>query len=327
MDKEISKYLKSFEFGELQHYKNMGVFPIITSLDESPEYMMMKEALEKNLLVVEEVSHGGSVPELKVVNRAEIHVLLLDGEELAGAKQNRVLNTTILVKQKSETVIPVSCTERGRWSYVSAAFHDSGTIMSPKMRMMKGRTVAASLETSHEYRSDQGAVWEAIDAFSVEAGHISKTGAMKDVYEAKKRDLDAYLKAFSCVEKQKGLLTIIGGEVIGFDFVSHEVAYGRLHPKLVKSYAMEAIIEKRKKTAKPGREEAKEFVDETGKCVEKRYESVGLGWDYRYEGEKVVGSALKVDGKVIHMAFFKVSESDKAGEMAGYRRRRGFRIT
>ena len=40
-------------------------------------------------------SHGGSVPELKVINKAEIPILLLDGEELVGAKQNRVLNTTM----------------------------------------------------------------------------------------------------------------------------------------------------------------------------------------------------------------------------------------
>jgi len=58
-------------------------------------YLTLKEALEKRLLVIKEVSAQASVPELKVINNADLPVLLLDGEELAGAKQNRVLNTTM----------------------------------------------------------------------------------------------------------------------------------------------------------------------------------------------------------------------------------------
>jgi len=43
------------------------------------------------------------VPELLVINQGERAVLLVDGEELVGAKQNRVLNTSVLVRGKSET--------------------------------------------------------------------------------------------------------------------------------------------------------------------------------------------------------------------------------
>jgi hypothetical protein len=43
-----------------------------------------------------EVNETGSVPELKVINRSPEMVLLLDGEELVGAKQNRIVNITIL---------------------------------------------------------------------------------------------------------------------------------------------------------------------------------------------------------------------------------------
>jgi len=57
------------------------------------------------------------VPELKVISQSDRPILLLDGEELVGAKQNRVLNTTILLREKAETNIQVSCVEQGRWSY------------------------------------------------------------------------------------------------------------------------------------------------------------------------------------------------------------------
>jgi len=55
-------------------------------------------------------------------NRGNKPVLLIDGEELADTKQHRVLNTSILLKEASETKIPVSCTERGRWSDASKGF-------------------------------------------------------------------------------------------------------------------------------------------------------------------------------------------------------------
>lgn len=325
MDKDIKTYLSSIKFGELQHFKNMAVVPLLTDLDGSPEYFTMKEALDKRFLVVSEVSQEGSVPELKVTNKAEKPILLLDGEELVGAKQNRVLNTSILLGKKAETVIPVSCTEQGRWSYSSKEFSDSGTVMSPKLRKVKAQTVSDTLQDSQEYRSDQGTVWTAIDEMSASAEVTSQTGAMRDVYEARAGDLDTYLKEFVFVPGQKGLLTFINEEVTGFDFVSYGPAFKELHAKLVKSYAMEAILEKKKNEVKPAVKKSREFLRETSNCGEKKYESIGNGWDFRYEGKTIVGSVLKYEKKVIHAAFFRVTESEKSGSMAGTTRRRRFR--
>ena len=133
MEKIIGDYLSSIELGDVQQHKNMAVFPLFTSLNHGPEYLTLKEALALGVLVITEISEGGSVPNLKAINKGDLPILLLDGEELAGAKQNRVLNTTILLKEHSETVIPVSCTEQGRWSYRSAEFADSDVIMAQKL--------------------------------------------------------------------------------------------------------------------------------------------------------------------------------------------------
>jgi len=342
MDPVISKYLSGFEIGDLQHHKNMAAFPLSTSVNGGPDYWTLKEALEKTLFVVTEVSESGSVPNLKVTNKAEISVLLLDGEELAGAKQNRVLNTTILVKEKSEVVIPVSCTEQGRWSYAGREFRDSDTVLSPKIRSMKSQDVATSLESSREFRSDQGTVWTGIRDMAADTRVSSRTGAMKDVFEAKKAELDAYLNAFVCLPQQKGLIVFIGGEVVGFDFISRPHAFGGLFPKLVKSYAMEALLEEQKKDAAggsgegaapcgteapaPSKEKARTFIGEAAACEEKRYESVGKGYDFRFSGKDIVGSALIVEDKLIHTAFFRISEAEKAGGMASTSRRRLFRV-
>ena len=86
------------------------------------------QALAQKTLTITEVSQGGSVPQLLAVNSGDLPILIVDGEELAGAKQNRILNASVLLAPKSETVIPVSCTEQGRWAYASREFDESEVV-------------------------------------------------------------------------------------------------------------------------------------------------------------------------------------------------------
>jgi hypothetical protein len=330
MHQAIGRTLSSFELGEAQVHANMGVVPILLA-GNGLEYLTMKEALEAGLLQITEVSEGGNVPNLKAVNKADKPVLLLDGEEVAGAKQNRVLNTTILVKEKSEVVIPVSCTEQGRWSYASREFHESGNVMVRHMRAGKAASVSLSYESVREARSDQGRIWNEIHDMSREAGAPSQTGAMRDVFEQRKDELDDYLKAFHLVPGQKGLIVIMDGQVAGFDSLSLERAFGILFPKLVKSYAMEAWMASRRGKTTPLTGEnavglAKGFLAQAASCEEKVYASAGMGQDFRYSGPGLVGSALLVDETVVHAAFFRITGDEQVGNMAGMGRRRSFRV-
>lgn len=328
MDILITNFISGIDFGEVQSFKNLQIIPLFTKGEEGPVYLTLKEALEKRLLVITEVSAQASVPELKVINNADVSVLLLDGEEVAGAKQNRVLNTSILVKEKSELIIPVSCTEQGRWSYQTDEFSNSENILSYKIRGKKAASVSDSLRESGNYTSDQGAIWNGIQELSADAGVHSSTGAMKDVFEGKKDALEEYMKAFQYLPHQKGMFVFVGGEVAGLDILSRESAFDIIFSKLVKSYAMDAILEKGEKKGSSEKpvEEAKRFLEEIKDCTEKKYPSSGQGLDYRFEGKDKVGSALIYSDKVIHMAFFKMSKEERVGRMSGYKRRRGYRI-
>jgi len=148
MESAIKSRLQSVQFGEVKRYKGIAIVPLISPADGAFKYNTLSEAFTASSLTISEVSAAGSVPELMVVNRSDTPVLLVDGEELAGAKQNRVLNTSILIKEKSETKIPVSCTEQGRWAYSSNFFSESGHIMAHKSRSKKSRSVLCSLESS-----------------------------------------------------------------------------------------------------------------------------------------------------------------------------------
>ena len=110
-------------------------------------------------------------------------VLLLDGEELVGAKQNRVLNLTILAPAQRTTVVPVSCVESGRWRHVSRGFSSAPRAQFAEGRAAKMRQVTASLLSTGERRSDQGAVWDLIAEKAERLEARSDTSAMSAMFE------------------------------------------------------------------------------------------------------------------------------------------------
>jgi len=72
-------------------------------------------------------------------------------------------------------------------------------------------------------------------------------------------------------------------------------------------------------------EKARTFIEEARQCKEEKFKSVGHGWDHRFEGPTIVGSALVHQEKVIHTAFFRMTEGEKVGRMSSASRRRTFR--
>src|SRR3954468_12885909 len=126
--------LPEVRVGDPIRHEALTAFPLFSTPDEAVEYLLADEAIAAGSVTVEEVSEGGSVPNLLVTNAGDTRVLFLEGEELRGAKQNRVLNTSVLVAAHSKTRIPVSCVEQGRWRYRSRHFVSGDSHSSPKLR-------------------------------------------------------------------------------------------------------------------------------------------------------------------------------------------------
>lgn len=320
MEPVIAEYLIRMELGDPQSFENMAVIPLFSQVNHSPVYLTLHSAMEQKMLTVTEVSSGGSVPQLRVKNDADAAVLLLDGEELAGAKQNRVLNTSILIRKHSEREIPVTCVEQGRWAYDTPQFYEADTMMSHNLRTSKLRAVTKSLESTEDYRSDQGQTWAEISEVHSSTATRSSTGALRDAYRAKADEINKYMDMFKLLPGQRGLLVLINGEVVGFDMLSRGDAYEQIHVKLLKSYTMDAIIGKNaEQKGQPDVEKARAFLDLARACEEKKFKSIGYGYDYRYEGKDVVGSALALRQFVVHTAFSRAVDGHATSTRRGLR--------
>ncbi len=130
MTQLIKNYMDQIQIGAEQSYKNLAIYPVLSDYVIPFDYLTLDEAMSEDLIEVVEIDEGGSVPELRVINKSGKMVLILDGEELVGAKQNRIVNTTILIPAMETVVIPVSCVEEGRWSYDTEQFHSEERIMA-----------------------------------------------------------------------------------------------------------------------------------------------------------------------------------------------------
>ena len=141
----MSVALPTLRVGDPVRHEALSVFPLFSDANDGVDYRLSDEALADESLLVEEVSEGGSVPDLLVENKGDVRVLFLEGEELVGAKQNRILNTSVLVAAHTKIEIPVSCVEQGRWGYKSRYFGSSCSHSPSQLRRALTAAVGRSV--------------------------------------------------------------------------------------------------------------------------------------------------------------------------------------
>lgn len=315
MEQNIQRFLERVKVGAKQTHRNMTVYCLLAAQEADVDFVTLDEALDEGFLNVTELDESGHVPELKVVNRSQQKVLMLDGEELVGAKQNRVLNVTVLIAPQSETIIPVSCVEQGRWSYRSREFGTARRTMTADLKRKKSQSVRDSLRAFGSFASAQGMVWEEIDAkFARMEASPSPTAALSDLYERHQDLTDDFLKAFHPVDNQMGMVVFIDGEIAGLEFLDKFEIFRKNHPKLVQSYVMDALetaVGGVRSRSKPSKAKVAQILESAANATAEKRDSVALGQDVRVESTEVVGAGLEFEGKVLQLTLFQKDDEDK----------------
>ncbi len=314
----IANELESITVGTPAHFGGLTIFPLFRtgSVPPEPGYVLFEEAVARGTARITELSGGASVPELRFENLGEQPVLLLDGEELVGAKQNRTVNLTILVPGKQAVVIPVSCVEAGRWRMQSESFRPAPHVMYSRARAAKAEQVTLAMATTGARRSDQSAVWDEIALKLGRMGAESPTQAMSAIYERHADSIEAYLRAFSWTERQTGVLFSIGPGTMGMDLLDHPKTMRSLFLKLLRSYALDAV--EAPQAAPVSEPEAAEFLAHVAKATPLVRPAIGLGKDLRLTGDAISGAALWAEERYVHLCAFK---ADAGNGPAGFQTR------
>jgi hypothetical protein len=306
----IQSLVSSLEIGQPQIEGGLAVFPLFRKDAAVMDYLLLDEALDLELAHVTEVSEAGHVPELAFENDSPQRVLLVDGDELLGARQNRIVNISILVGAGKKLVIPVSCVEQGRWSYRSARFAAAKRSLFASAKAKKMASMSRAMRDGGSRRSDQREIWSGISAQMSARRVESDTGAMSDLYEAVEPDLDRYAKAFTVQPGQAGAVFADGSRVIGLELFDAPEAFGKCFGKMVRSYALDVVEAPMPVDAAAVKIEVRRFLDEMLKAATEKYAALGDGEDVRLAGEGIAGGALLDGERVVHLAAYRVEGAE-----------------
>ena len=295
---------------------NLTIFPVVAGGGrDTRDFLTLDEGLRSGDVVVTESGgiqplvrgrdrhipvHGGAqVNQLVLVNNAKRPLLLLAGEIVTGGKQDRVIGKDRIVPAESEPIdLGVFCVEPGRWVAKSANFGVLGGNMaapSVRLRAMKDK--------------DQQQVWNSVRSAQTniaaglsnsEAVEVQSTSSYADVMENKavgrnlakiaepiERDYSKLIRELRD-RNAVGVVVAVNGEIIWADIFASTQLLEKYWPKLVRSYATDALVSQAK-GREVGEKSAQAFVDQLSGNHETTEREPGL-----YRHTEVNGDGYKV---------------------------------
>ena len=233
---------------------------------------------------------GAQVNRLVLINNSKRPLLLLAGEIVTGGKQDRVIGKDRIVPPESDPVdLSVFCVEPGRWVATSEHFGASGAMYGGGA--VGGAAVPGTLMAQPSVRAkamgdkDQSEVWAevrkqqssmaatlapAVPSASREVSSTSSYARVMENDEVKKQ-VDAVVAPIehnyqSLIRQLRdrnavGVVVAVNGRIIWADVFASTELLEKYWPKLVRSYASEAVVT-RAKDVEVGTKSAQAFLDD-----------------------------------------------------------------
>ena len=232
---------------------------------------------------------GAEVNRLVLINNSKRPLLLLAGEIVSGGKQDRVIGKDRIVPAESDPVdLSVFCVEPGRWVASSDHFGASAAMYGGASNDAKAPApmaimVQPSVRAKAMATKNQSEVWDAVNkqkaemtvqveatapTVSTQMAQVSSYAKVNENQEVRKH-VDAIAKPierdYQSLIRQLhdrnavGVVVAVNGRIIWADIFASTDLLEKYWPKLVRSYASEAVVTRAKDT-EVGVTKAQEFL-------------------------------------------------------------------
>jgi sulfur carrier protein ThiS len=272
---------------------NLTVFPVVAAQShDTQDFLTLDEGLRSGEVVVTEsgsvqplmrrrlppTPSGAQVNQLVLVNNSKRPLILLAGEIVTGGKQDRVIGKDRIVPSQSDPIdLGVFCVEPGRWTGSSDRFGVGGVGGAVAAPM-----AAPNVRAKAMAEKDQQQVWSEVaktriamaETVTVEgaAQEINGTSSYARVMQNNevKQRVDSvaepiqrnYQSLIRQLRDQNavGVVVAVNGQMVWADIFASTNLLEKYWPKLVRSYAAEAVVT-RTKDHRADVQQAQEFLN------------------------------------------------------------------
>jgi hypothetical protein len=227
-----------------------------------------------------------AVNQLVLINNSKRPLLLLAGEIVTGGKQDRVIGKDRIVPAESDPVdLSVFCVEPGRWTaaagkpnFDNSAVGGESVLASPAVRakamgakdqqqvwneVAKSRqamTETVQVEAQSPQVQTSVAELGATSSYARVMGNKEVAKQVDSVAEPMQRNYESVIRQLRD-RNAVGVVVAVNGEVVWADLFASTQLLQKYWPKLVRSYATEAVITRAKSTEASTRQ-AQKFLDD-----------------------------------------------------------------
>ncbi|GEM_PF-2099719 len=233
----------------------LAVFPLVGK-GKAPNALTLDEAQEQGKVVIEEQKEGESVPEVELEVLGDVPVIILEGELLEGALQNRVVNITLLLPPGKHKV-PVNCVESGRWHakghtrqwYAGKSqrvrkareFEATGTTLDADIRRRKMRSGVRSMRRTGKASANQSVTWDAIDSKLTRNTMRAADNDLLELHESRWDVLNESVARLEPVRGQVGAVVAVAGRVVAMEVVGDPASWRKVWRKVLVGYVGEGL--------------------------------------------------------------------------------------
>jgi len=308
IERQLAAWITALHLGNPRTTGELEIHPLIASnVPEAPWVLLHQAIAEKTIEVFEKAN--ANVTEVLARNLGAAPILVVEGEILVGAKQNRVVTGTALIPAGATVPVAVGCVQQGRWHFVSPSFDIGAMPAEPNLR---ARHVEETASAGHH---DQARLWSDVAASMRVRGVRSPSGDYVEAQAAHVRavhdagDEEARARAFDVVPGQVGVLVrgrdrrdgatrLLGIELLGAPGLWAAMAF-----RMMRSYFFGIGLSPAGGGAEP---DPRGWLDEIARATIAAHPTAGLGLRLALRGTGIAGAGLWHEGRPAQLAVFPV---------------------